>query len=581
MDTLLLNGNDLYKAFIAGANKLISQRAHLNKINVFPVADGDTGTNMGYLMQTIVLEAKMSPSASETMESIANAALNGSRGNSGIIFSEYLNGLFEAVKGKVSVSTHEFAEAATLGIKRAYLAMMNPVEGTILTVLRKAFDHNKTDNFNVYFKESLQKAKIALEETPKELKVLADNKVVDAGAAGFTAFLEGIHSYFETGLFGSVESIELEEDVIEFHDMEITERYCTEGMILNPTLSKEQLKELFEKEGSSLIVSGRADKMRLHIHTDRPDQFFLKLAGVGQIVEQKVDDMARQVEAIKEGHPRVAVVTDSIADLPEFIMDDYSIHLVPVNLLVDGVNFLDKVTISSETFYDILKNATSVSSAQPSQKAIERSLDFLVDHYDEIVVVTVASKLSGTYNSFVQYAKTHPKVHVFDSRQNSGAEGLVALEAAKLAVAGKSAKEITALLDDFTSRTKIYVSMDTLKYMVRQGRISKFKGILAKVMNMKPVIGLGPDGAGVIIDKAFNRRATFKKINALLLKHKVIQYSIVHAGAASLAESYALEVQALTGIKPLFITNISPIVAMNAGIGSVAIAVTYESWNEL
>jgi len=576
MSTLTLNGQDLYKAIIAGAKQLIATKSHLNKINVFPVPDGDTGTNMGYLMQTIVLEAKMNESASLTMESIANAAINGSRGNSGIIFSEYLNGLYEEIKGQVSITVSDFQRAVTNGVKRAYEAMMNPVEGTILTVLRKAFDHTETKDFHIYFKESLEKAKIALAETPKELKVLADNHVVDAGAMGFTAFLEGIHHYFETGEFQEVILDESDEETLEFHDMEITERYCTEGMIVNAKMTKEEIKHLFEPLGSSLIVSGRTEKMRLHIHTDHPDEFFLKLSTVGEIVEQKVDDMLRQVEAIAPGHPTVAVVCDSIADLPDELMDQYGIHLIPVNLLVDGTNYLDKVTISSKTFYEVLKNAKEVSSAAPSLKAVERSLDFLLEHYQEVVVVTVASKLSGTYNVFMQYAKDKPKVHIFDSKQNSGAQGLVTLEAARLAKQGLFASQIVERLTKHTKQTKIYVSMDTLEYMVARGRISKFKGILAKVMNMKPIVGLSEEGAGIIVDKAFSRKGTLKKINAIIKQKKVKEYAFVHAGADQLVESYKQEVQAITGLEPTYITQISPIVAMNAGIGAMALCVTYE-----
>jgi uncharacterized protein len=580
METTLLNGNDLYRAFIAGAKKLISEKSHLNKINVFPVADGDTGSNMGYLMQTIVLESKMSDSVSDTMESIANAAINGSRGNSGIIFSEYINGLFERLKGKIAITTHDFADAVAHGVKRAYQAMMNPVEGTILTVLRKAFDNNQATDFNTYFRESLVKAQKALAETPNELKVLKDNHVVDAGAAGFTAFLEGIHHFFETGEFDDDIVAAIDDVAEEFHDMEIVERYCTEGMIINVNRTKEELKKIFENDGSSLIVSGRSDKMRLHIHTDHPDQFFLKLNHYGTIVEQKVDDMLRQIDAIKSGHPKTAIVTDSIADIPMHLLDQYAVHLIPVNLLVDGVNYLDKVTISTDTFYAILKNAKQVSSAAPSQKAIERALEFIEDHYDHVLVITVASKLSGTYNTFVQYAKNHPKIHVFDSRQNSGAQGLVVFEAAKMAKNGASIEAIEHHLDTFTGRTKIFVSLNTLKYMVRQGRISKMKGFAAKVMNMKPIISLAKDGSGTIQDKAFSLGGTEKKILELLQRKPVVSYAVVHAQADARANRLARKIEALLGKKPEYITSISPIVAMNAGLGAVAVAVTYESWEE-
>jgi len=576
----MLTGKDLYSVFIAGAKRLIQERAMLNSINVFPVPDGDTGTNMGYLMQTIVLEAKPYETVSETMESIANAAINGSRGNSGIIFSEYINGVFERLKGKVEVSVHDFSEAVSNGVRRAYQAMIVPVEGTILTVLRKAFEVPNLQSFHEFFADSLKRAKIALADTPNELKVLKDKGVVDAGAAGFTAFLEGIHHYFETG--SVEETIQANEDVVlqlDTHDLTFEERYCTEGLILEPKKTIAELKELFQNEGSSLIVSGHSGRMRLHIHTDRPDRFFLKLKNVGTIVEQKVDDMKRQVDAL-QAHAKVAVVTDSIADIPSNLQDDLQVHLIPVNLLVDGVNYLDKVTLSSDTFYEILKDAKSVSSAAPSVKAIERSLDFLNDHYDDILVISVASKLSGTFNTFVQAAKNRPKVKVFDSRQNSGAQGILVYEASKMAKKGDSIDQIIARLDDLANRTKIFVSLDTLKYMIRQGRISKIKGLAAKVLNMKPIISLAKDGSGMIQDKAFSLKGTEKKILGLLAKRKLLSYAVVHAGAEERAIALGKQIESKFGMAPEYVSTISPIVAMNAGIGAVAVAAIFESWED-
>jgi len=576
MEVMTLKGNDIYFAFLAGARKLISEKKHLNKINVFPVPDGDTGSNMSFLMQTIINEAIPSENLSDTVESIANAALNGSRGNSGIIFAEFFNGLYERLKGKAQAKIEDFKEAVKHAIQKAYQAIMNPVEGTILTVLRKAFEiTGKHENFNSYFKTSLAQAKIALAETTEQLEVLKKNGVVDAGAEGFTAFLEGINYYLESGVTDIPVHEEIEDASIDIHDMVVTERYCTEALLINVNRTSQDIKMIFKDFGSSLIVSGRSEKMRIHIHTDNPDKFFYKLREYGTVLEQKIDDMIRQQQSISLKHPTIGLVTDSIADIPQKLMDKYHIHLLPMHLLVDDVSYLDRLSVSTETFYELLKTAKSFSSAQPDKKTIERTLDFLSDHYESIIVITVADKLSGTYGAITQYAKTNKKITVFDSKQNSGAEGLIVLEAAKKIWEESSINEVLRHITDVRDKTKIYVSVKTLKYMVRQGRVGKATGILAKILNLKPVISLDKDGGGLIKEKAFSLRKNEKQILALLQKAPVKEYVMVHSLEPARANKLAQKIETLLGMKPLYTTMISPIVAMNAGIGAVGVACTF------
>jgi len=576
MQITLINGISLYNAMISGAKRIINERKVLNKINVFPIADGDTGNNMAYMMERIILDAKPSEDVSSTIESIANAAITGSRGNSGIIFSEYLNGIYESLKGKATIYLSEFHNAIINGINQAYKAIVNPIEGTILTVMRKAFDINIEEiDFNEYFKETYAKARVALEETTNELEVLKINKVVDAGAQGLTVFLDGMNHYFETG--ESVEYIEIENDFEEIiHVMDLDARYCTEALLTNVNVSSDEIREVFKSYGTSLIVSGRKERMRMHIHTNEPDQIFMKLRGYGLILEQKVDDMIRQQQALTVNHPRTAIVTDTIADIPLDIADKYNIHLIPMNLLVDGVSYIDKITITTDTFYEMLDTAESFSSAQPDKITIERNLDFLSDHYDHIIVLTVASKLSGTHNAINQYAKNNPKIILFDTLQNSGAQGLIVYQVAQMIASNESMETIVNKIPDLIKKTKIYVSVKTLKYMVKLGRVSKVTGLVAKIANLKPVISLGKEGEGIIRCKALSLRGNVRQIMRLAKQAPVESYVLVHSHAEKRALALAKKLEEALGMKPEYITQISPIVAMNAGIGAIAVALTYK-----
>ena len=578
MTLKIINGVHVYHAFVAGAKKIIQQKSLLNRINVFPVPDGDTGTNMAAMMQRIINDAVITEHLGDALESISSAAISGSRGNSGIIFSEYLNGIYEKLQDVKEADIQTFHEAVLHGIKKAYAAIQNPVEGTILTVFRKAFIMTpEIDDFVTYFSTIKMQAETALADTSKQLEVLRLNKVVDAGAQGLASFIDGITYYFTNG----IEEVLTDQDddiSIDHHvtNETITERYCTEVLLKDCNKNTLEVKTLLNKYGSSLVVSGRPSKMRVHIHTNDPSQIVFELRKIGEILEQKVDDMIRQNQTVNKDHPRIAIVTDSIADIPLALADRYQIHMIPMYLIADDISYLDKLTITAQTFYKLMDSSKSLSSSQPDKLTIERNLSALLEHYDHILVVTVASRLSGTFNAIHQFSKLHPKIVVFDSKQNSGAQGLVVLKACELIEAGVSIAEIVPLLEDFTSRTKIYVSVKTLKYMVKMGRVSKVTGLVGKIINLKPVIGLSPEGAGVISAKAFSLRGNVKQIMKLLSKGEVENYAIVHSLAGERAQKLAKLIEKKTGIKPLYTELISPIVAMNAGIGAVAVAITFK-----
>lgn len=578
MELITLKGNDLYQAFLAGARRLISRKKYLNSINVFPVPDGDTGTNMSFLMQSIIDKAKSSEDLSETAASIATAAVDGSRGNSGIIFAEFFVGLYEKLKNLRQARLEDFRQAISYAIFRSYQAIMNPVEGTILTVLRKAFDiKERLTDFKTYFRTSLEQAKTALKETPDELESLKKNGVVDAGAEGFTTFWEGVAIYMETG---ERESADLKEadvsfDIIYDPDYDMGKRYCTEAVILDGKTELSSVKSALNDIGDSLIVSGKPEKMHVHIHTDNPEQVFLRLRTYGRLNWQKIDDMKLQQQAMAKDRPETVVVVDSIADIPQDLMDTYQIHMLPMNLIVDDISYLDKQSVKIDTFYEMMDKYSTFSSSQPDSGTIERLLGFLSEHYENILVVTVAGALSGTYDALCKYAGTNSKVKVFDSLQNSGAEGLLALEAARMASDGIKIEEIMAKLEEKRSKTRIYVSVKTLKYMIKGGRVGKVTGMIAKILNLKPVVSLDGTGHGIIREKAFSIRQNEKKILKLLQKAPIVKYSIIHADALNRAEKMAEKITKLCGKAPEFITEISPIVAANAGTGAVGIAVEF------
>ena len=588
MEIKTLDGQSLYNCFVSGAREVIRNRNELNDINVFPVADGDTGNNLASTMNSIIVSSKVTASASNTMNSIADAALTGARGNSGIIMAQYINGLYQGLRNQDQITMNDFADSAKNAVPHAINAIATPVEGTIITVIRAWAEavylmKDHAANFNELLTRPLEASNKVLLETTSMLKVLERSKVVDSGAKGFVHFIRGFTEFIRTGrVEDGSELVEDLEQTVEILDGEPTLRYCTEALLTSDkTMDLEAIKAGLKEYGDSLIVAGNSRKVRIHIHSDEPQKVMSHLRSYGTIIQQKADDMRRQYESSFTRKHSIALVTDSIADLPAQYLDDHQIHMVPLNIMVGESSYLDKITMTPEIFYDLADQLTEYpSSAQPTPKVVEGLYRQLLQHYDQILVITVASVQSGTYSVFAKGAKemavNGKRIEVIDSRQNSGAEGLLVLKAAELIEEGRSLDEIVDAINGLRERTQILVSVNTLEYMVRSGRLSKLSGLAGKLMNLKPVISLDGAGKGIIEAKAFSTRANINKILNLIKSVKTSQgisrYAIVHADDEPRALALREKMMKIMNQEPEYIMNISTIVGMSAGQGCVAVA---------
>ncbi|MCR8969389.1 DAK2 domain-containing protein [Facklamia sp. 7083-14-GEN3] len=594
---LKLDGERIYQAFLSGAYEVIKEKIELNRINVFPIADGDTGSNLAFTMRSIIENAQSMDSPKKTLASIADAALMGARGNSGIIFAQFVNGVFMEISDNESVGVTDFAQTIKKASTYAYKAISNPVEGTMITVIEDWADSlinekDKAKNFLDLISQSLSAAWKSLNETPEKLQALKDANVVDSGAKGFVHFIEGMLHYLETGeienLSKQVESFKPNELVMNVHEnFDENYRYCVEGIIQSEdeALNLEQIKAELGQMGDSLIIAGNQSKIRLHIHSNNPEELFFKLKDYGKIVFQKADDMKRQYESIYDRKNKVAILTDSIADLPQEFMDQHQVHLLPLNILIEDSNYLDKVTITAQYFYKLMDRLdTYPSSAQPTKREAEKILLELASHYDSIIVITVSSKMSGTYETILRASKhedlANTDIKVIDSKLNSGAEGLVVKKAAEALAAGHDFKETVKIIEDTIKKTHIFVSVPTLKYMLRSGRIGRAQAFAANIVNLKPVVSIDEAGDGIVIGKTFSQKGNTKKIQELVKEimknHRITNYAIVHANGGQRVKEFEEYYTQLIGKAPDYTMEISAIVAMSAGIGAVAIALTTE-----
>jgi uncharacterized protein len=591
-----LDGKQLYQSFLAGAQRIFENQKLLNKINVFPVADADTGTNLASTMRSIMDAIIPTDSPKQTAVALADAAITGARGNSGIIFAQFLYGFSNEIKTEEVLDIRSFAESMKNAVAYAYDAIANPVEGTILTVIKDWADYmyalkDIIDDFIRLLVEAYEKAQQSLENTTKKLEVLARSHVVDAGAKGFVVWLEGILDFFTKAdvKAGSAESRARELDAIDTsavsHDV-ITFRYCAEALISGENLDRNQIQNLVKNCGDSLVIAGSPHKIRVHIHTDFPAELFSILQRAGNITYQKVDDMVMQNQILFNRQAEIALLTDSTCDLPREILDEYQIHTVPLTIHFGPTFFLDRVTIQPEQFFGMLeRNENHPTSAQPALKDFLNKYEFLGTQYESVIGINLSGKMSGTYFASEKAAKevserTGKPMRVFNSKILTGGLGMIVLRAAQAIRDGSSFEEINSKIDEWISKSNIRVSVQTLKYVVKSGRVSPFRSFVARMLDLKPVIALNEEGGTYLSGKSFSEKASMKKairsIEKLSRKNKVWNYTITHSNNLPAVEWLSKEMERITGKKPLFVGHASPVLVANAGPGVACISFMFE-----
>lgn len=599
MDVREVNGTDVLHWFDSGAREVAAHIKYLNLINVFPVADGDTGTNLSTTLRAMVEKPIASPSFAQMMQDISQSGLENARGNSGIIFASYVNGLALESMPYEKVGVPEFARIAFRAVHHLYNAVEHPLEGTLMSIIRDwaAFlngNHDKYHGFQDLFEAAYHFATVALEKTKTQLSILRKNNVVDSGAAGFVRFLEGINRVFSENRTPAV----VEEETIQplvLDTESAAYRYCTEALVNISTSTQRimpdatAIKALLHPLGDSLIVTLHDTRLKVHIHTNTPELVMERLQPYGILIEQKADDMYLQNRLRMAEKGGVGLLTDSIADLPDQFLLDNHVSVLPMGVLVGDTAFLDKTTIRlTQLFREMEKPEDYPTSSQPEPGRILSLLSARLEQFDSLIVLSVADKLSGTYQALSQAAKKlstpEKRITVIDTRLNSGAQGLLVKLAADLIAKGYTHDDIVREVETRIPRTKIYVCLNTLVYAIRGGRVPDTVGRLGIKLGMRPIMTLDKHGHGAAFGVAFSQVGLTRKIIRLVKKamaHGGIEaYSIVHGDNLPLATEYQSQLTRIIGKPPEFIAEISSVVALHAGPGTVAVCLTERKSDE-
>ena len=591
MDIDRIDGRRFFYFFYAGAMRLLEHQQEINKLNVFPVPDADTGTNLASTFRSIMDVIRPVRSYKETTSLIAEAALTGARGNSGIIFAQFLSGLDQETCDCNVISIKDFAHSVKNSIKYLYEAIANPVEGTMLTVIREWAEyinrHHGVEDFRTLLINSYEEARRSMMATSERIKELTSTSVVDAGAKGFVVFLEGVVDLLRSNDIRHlvrmekpvvVDDLDLEVD----HGGELTYRYCTEVLLKGKGIDRKALEHILEEYGDSIVVAGTSSMVRMHVHTDRPDEVIDRLRSYGRLVFQKADDMLLQYRVAHERRHRIALVTDSASDLPGDYLEEHQITMVPIYLYMDENQYLDRVTIRPKRFYEIIEaERPALSTSQPGIKSFVNLYSRLASHYDSVIAVHLSSVLSGTFRTSQQAAaqvskETGTRITVLDSKGLSGMFGLVVKKVAESIEQGLSHDEILERFDHWVEKSRVYAVVGSMKQLIRSGRVSHLKGWLGRLLHLRPLVTIDRTGRAITTGMAFSQKKGLRKILRILQEDREFkrtgEYLVMHANSPDEAKALGREIEKITGKKAAGYYSISPVLGLHLGAGTIGVA---------
>ena len=589
-----LDGARLADALRAGIYRLLAHQEHLNKINVFPVADGDTGTNMAMTLSAVlgVLDRAPREHAGRISIQAADAAIDGARGNSGAILAQFFLGLGDSVGQLATLGPLEFAEGVASGAAYARDAMTEPREGTILTVLAELASSLRADtqsgvaDFVQLFARARVRLRISVEATREQLDELRRANVVDAGALGFVEFAEGAADFLLTGELPPATAATPVHDADEQTAgtaLDPRHRYCTECILAGSAIDRRRVREALAPLGSSLVIAGHANKLKVHIHVDDPATAFEVLRSFGEISGQKADDMRRQQQLAHHKRGRgVAVVIDSAADIPDAEMDRLGIHMVPVRVHIGNRSYLDKVGLTQQEFYrQLAASPEHPKTSQPPPGDFRRAFEFLGSHFDAVVSVNLTGAVSGTLaaaQTAAQRVQAHSKVFVVDSQNASLGQGLVAMYAGECAALGYGGEAVRDAALSVVPKTSTLALLGRLDYAVRGGRVPKFVKIFADALHLTPILKShrgGRIGTGAVIFGRRNLTARFARlIRRRLDPRRQYRISIGHANAEAEGQSLLdAVIDGLTNIHSSFLTTTGTALGVHGGPGMLVCAI--------
>ena len=592
MGITYVDGPRLARALFAASDWVAAGRDEINRINVFPVPDGDTGTNFSLTLRSVAdaLRAVGDASLQDTAKAMARGAVLGARGNSGMMLAHFLLGFADALGDRLTANAVDIAAAIRTGSDRLYASLDDPREGTILTVAREAAaaaERVATPDMDIgdFMHRLLDEGEVALARTPELMAVLKEAGVVDAGGKGFVRMIEGVVRFIEGDPILPAEPISAGDLMSPAALAEVAAerdfQYCTEVMVRGEQIPPaNEVRQVMRTFGGSLQVLVAGNLLKVHVHTDTPEAVFTYAARWGTVEATKADDMRAQHRELSHADRRpVAVVTDSSADLSDSVLDRHHIALVPLQVMFGDEVFQDRVQLKPEEFYRRLRVSRALpTTSQPTPADFVRVLRDARGEADEVVAVLLSSTLSGTYQSAQAAVKAAglTGIHLVDSASASFGVGLLALRGAELAESGLKAADVAKELERLRGQSGCLVTVDRFDNLIRSGRVTRGKAWLAGMLDVKPILSLDATGRIQPVDRVRGRDNLVPKVLSLLEKRltprpRAIRFGIAHAEAPDVAERVRTALVAAYQPRDCFVSLATGVLGTHVGAGAWAV----------
>jgi len=467
-----ISQNELKKMLLFSSERIERDKEQVNKINVFPVPDQDTGTNLSATLKGIKsnIENKDFESIAELSDSVLDGALTAAQGNTGIIYTGFLAGFFPCIAEEKELSAEKMGIAFEKGYERAKDSIQDPKEGTMLDVI-KAFalaikDYSKEEKDivkNFYF--ALEKANEALLDTPNKMEVLKKAGVVDAGGLGFLMILE---TYLDT-LKEQEDPFVIKEDK-EKEIMKpkrfiqiLSNRYEVVALLDDGYYDEKQVREKLNNLGNCLDIIKIGNRTKIHIHTDMPYEVRDIIKKMGNIENLRIEDMTKEVTGQKSvENVSIGIVTDERAGLNSKIIGHYDIEVIPLRIIweegenVAGENICQRIKEAKE------KGISSCPKIDPiSPEFFMESYKIQLQKFDDVLCITSSSALSNNYESAIkgrELLSEEEKEHIYiiDSRNISAGQSILILEALEMIAEQRKIEEIVRKIDKIIEKVNLY-----------------------------------------------------------------------------------------------------------------------------
>lgn len=576
------DGPRLRRALLAAADYVSAHSAELDRINLFPVADGDTGTNLSLTMRSVAdaVRPMESGSVGEVANAAAEACVLGARGNSGMLVAHFLLGFSRSLGRRLRAGTQEIAAALEAASDSLTRAVERPVEGTILTVAREAAQaarrraEERRDLYE-WLREVKAAAHRSLQRTRQMLPVLREAGVVDAGAKGFVDLLEGTLRYIEGRPLSEGTEDGDAPGPLPAGRVEASGegRYCTQVALRGEAVPDgDDLRERVRELGTSLLVIRAGDLARVHIHADDPDAVEARLAGLGEVVSLVVEDTWPDAPSRE-----VAVVTDSSADLPGAWTREQGVQVVPLEVIVGERSYRDGEEIGPEELLAVLRDpdrpvpTTSQASPGAFVDAYRRALEAGAR---DVLGIFLSGAVSGTLGSARTAARQvdEDRIRVVDSRSGSLGLGMMVVRAVELLEEGRSAEEVARELGRIRDRSKLFFTVEDLGGLLRSGRVSRGRAWLGDLLGLRPVLTLDLEGRVVPHARARGdagaREAILESVDEALAGVDRCRIGVVHAGVPQLAAEVAREARRRWSPVDVMCQPLTAVISAHLGAGA-------------